>query len=200
MSRLKKNNTCCSMFGFYLQKSSIAEELFGSFPLFHSLAKHFLSPVPPPSDRNTAKNNTPWDTLGFSSFFSSNALFSLLTYSSRSTSLIYQNLNLNLLFYHVSIFSPFPSPFSQSCAPSPTDSFELMPPVAVPSASPAHPVGTSVDLRPGDSEPRPAASGAFSPLSPKCYSLAAAAHSESWSLWTKHKCQLVTHYKFLFQY
>lgn len=189
MSRLKKNNTCCSRFGFYLQRSPIAEELFGSFPLFHSLAKHFLSPVPPPSDTNTAKNNTPWGTVGFSSFFSSNDLFSLLTYSSRTTSLIYQNLNLNLFFYPVSILSPFPDPFSRSCAPSPTASFEMMPLVAVPSASPAHPVGRSVDLRPGDSGRRPAASGAFSPLSPKCYSLAAAAHSEPWSLCSKHKCQ-----------
>lgn len=122
-------------------------------------------------------------------FFSSNDLFSLLTYSSHTTSLIYQNLNLNLFFYPVFILSPFPDPFSQSCAPSPTASFELMPPVAVPSASPAHPVGRSVDLRPGDSGRRPAASGAFSPLSPKCYSLAAAAHSEPWSLCSKHKCQ-----------
>lgn len=70
-----------------------------------------------------------------------------------------------------------------------------MPPVIGPSASPAHPAVTSADLRPVYSGPGPVASAACSPLNPKWHSLAAAVHSEPWSLWTKHKGQLVKHYK-----
>lgn len=70
-----------------------------------------------------------------------------------------------------------------------------MPPVIALSASPTHPGVTSADLRLVYSEPGPAASGACSPLNPKWHSLALAVHSESWILWTKHKGQLVKHYK-----
>lgn len=94
----------------------------------------------------------------------------------------------------IHLSSPFPASFSLSCGPSPAPPFELKPPAAAPSAFPAHPAVTSADLRPAHSGPGPVASGACSPPNPKWHSLAAAVHSEPWSLWTEHKGQLVKHY------
>lgn len=144
-----------------------------------------------------SKDNTQWDILSFSFFFFKWLIFApdLLQIAQYTKCMISKSESNPLFFYLVFNFSPFPVPFSLSYAPFPTASFQLMPPVVAPSASPPHPAVMWVGLRPGDSGTGLAAFGAFSPLSPKWYSLAAAVHSEPWSLWTKHKCQLVMHYE-----
>lgn len=197
---------CWTRLHCYLQRSVTAEE-WGLFLPFHSLAERFLSPAPPPSDRNTT--NTPWDTLSCSSF-SSQAYSVLDSFSSNSLPVwrykmhIYiksNSLNRKTQSFcslsvsnrvHKHLALPFPASSSLSCAPSPAASSAPTPPAAAPSASPAHPAVTSADLRPAYSGPGPAASAACSPLNPAWYSRAAAVHSETWSPWTEHTGQFIS--------